>query len=139
MTPTPPLPDLLAALAQRLPERVRMEQRFSGGTQYISVRDTNWERLLPRGGGWLLACFIDPAAEAGYTLGPHGDYLILECLVQECTERGMPWTVQAIYDHGLEYSASVIGTGDARDAIAPTPAHALACAMVAALSGEGEG
>ena len=122
MTPAPPLPELLAALAQRLPERVQyLPAEAMARVKLWSC----WQRV-----------YLDETGDIVTHAG--ASYLELS-LREECDERGMPWTVQAIYDHGLEYSASVIGTGDARDAIAPTPAHALACAMVAALSAEGEG
>ena len=117
MTPAPPLPDLLAALAQRVPERVLWSD---GDSARIRV-----------GGQLIYLDLLDPAQ-----CGPWLEYALRE----ECDEREWEWELEG--KAGKAVATVWNGAGGAEYChlgITPSPAHALACAMVAALGGEGEG
>ena len=137
MTPAPPLPDLLAALAQRVPERFEVADAANGSVFYYA-----WRGAAPGFTGHFAHVYTrSPLPELlGDALG-RGSALILEdALREECESRGWEW---GIVGNATQTIGTVWRQGDTPDhchvAIAPTPAHALACAMVAALSAEGEG
>lgn len=123
MTPAPPLPDLLAALAQRVPERV----------QYLPAEAMARVKLW---GCWQRV-YLDETGDIVTHAG--ASYLELS-LREEINSRGWEWSIEG---NATQATGTVWRQGDTPDhchvATAPTPAHALACAMVAALSGEGEG
>ena len=123
MTPAPPLPDLLAALARRVPERVQYLP--AEALARIKLR-CYWQRV-----------YLDETGDIVTHVG--ASYLELS-LREEVDSRGWEWGIEA---NATQATGTVWRQGNTPDhchvAIAPIPAHALACAMVAALSREGEG
>ncbi|GGI95247.1 hypothetical protein [Deinococcus wulumuqiensis] len=122
MTPTK-LPELLAALAERLPERV----------QYLPAEAMARVKLW---GCWQRV-YLDETGDIVTHAG--ASYLELS-LREECDAREWEWELEG--KAGKVVATVWNGAGGAEYChlgITPSPAHALACAMVAALSGEEEG
>lgn len=122
MTPAK-LPDTLARLSELVPERVWR---------------VNWKLKIKLGSGWL-DCYIETNT-SGWEPVALGQVIVEAALREEINSRGWEWGIEG---NANQATGTVWRQGDTPDhchvATAPTPAHALACAMVAALSGEEEG
>ena len=131
MTPTPPHPDLLAALAQRLPERVRVSEDARGNKFYYA-----WRGASPGFTGH--SAHVYTWSKHHDMLGRPGALILADALREEIESRGWEWGIEG---NAKQATGTIWRQGDTPDhchvAIAPTPAHALACAMVAALEREG--
>ena len=137
MTPAPPLPDLLAALAQRVPERFEVADAANGSVFYYA-----WRGAAPGFTGHFAHVYTrSPLPELlGDALDRESALILEDALREECDKRGWMWRIFALPHQegsGAEIEKKILSK--VFSAYAPTPAHALACAMVAALSGEEEG
>lgn len=123
MTP-PTLPTTLTRLAELLPERVRIDPHREASYAEVRVR-----------GEWQYVYCITPDSPAWASHGL-GEMWLEAALREEIESRGWYWMTERCDWPSGDYRASISATGTwAYVGYAPTPAHAIALALLAALEG----
>lgn len=126
------LPEVLRRLAELIPSRVKLGHLFRDGVQNVYVFDDTWVDY----DGWLLVYGFNPMSATGGFQRDRSWRDTRAALEQEIEARGWTWAQRTITADPPAYATvyGPVGSDIMGTSTAHTPAHALALALLSALS-----